>query len=123
MDKSFETNSQKPPIDWDRAISEFDNDREFLVQLMSNFCERYKQWHQEMQDLMDQHEEDPLRRLVHKLKGAAGNLYASPLYELAKTWEEELLEHRNENNKDFLEKCSYQVEQISQFLKVQTNWA
>lgn len=104
------------PIDWETALREFDNDKDFLLNLLSNFCTRFKEWNREMSCQIE-NEDMALKRMVHKLKGASGNLYTYELYRLAAQWEDELEKEQFNKSEFYLENISREIERIRIFLQ------
>lgn len=110
----------QPPIDWETALREFDNDEAFLLKLMSNFCSRFGQWYEEMQQMIN-NKDEALKRQVHKLKGAAGNLFTRDLYQLTAQWDEDLKEGNRNNSEKHLKKISKEVKRLEQYIEELAN--
>lgn len=110
-------NSKGKPIEWEKAMSDFENDREFMIHLLKSFIQRFLEWQKEMEILIKESRTSELRRLIHKIKGAAGNLYAPELYEKAAEWEEDLLNQEWNSTSHFFAETSNEVDKIREFLE------
>jgi len=104
------------PIDWETALREFDNDKDFLLSLLGNFCTRFEQWHKEMGQMIKDNDE-ALNRQVHKLKGASGNLFTQKLYQLASNWDEDLKNGNVNNSQEHLDKIHKEVKRLGQYIE------
>ncbi|MCU0554794.1 MAG: PAS domain S-box protein [Syntrophales bacterium] len=67
------------PMDFARALEEFDGNREFLVGLLERFLENVRAQLGTIREALDRADADILRREAHAIKGGAANLAAAEL--------------------------------------------
>lgn len=116
MNEVSDQKENMPPVEWDRAMTEFEGDREFIIHLLESFSQTFET----SAETLTSHFGDRsgvLRRNVHKLKGTAGNLYAFKLYNLAENWEKAILKNRKTDDNKRLEEIRLEVDRIRDFLK------
>lgn len=70
---------QAVPIDFARALEEFDGNREFLMGLLERFLENVRFQLGTIREALDRADAEILRREAHAIKGGAANLAASEL--------------------------------------------
>lgn len=103
------------PIDWEKAMSEFEGDSEFILHLLESFCNSFDERVKTLESLSGDRSGE-LRRTIHKLKGSAGNLYAFKLFEITRTWELNILQEKENHDKDFLKMVQKEGSRIANFL-------
>ncbi|MBI9089069.1 MAG: response regulator [Desulfobacterium sp.] len=72
-----------PPMVLDRAVEEFDGDRELVLEILSGFLAIAKGQVSTMEKALEHQERDVIRREAHAIKGGAANLTADRLADLA----------------------------------------
>ncbi|MCP3941552.1 MAG: response regulator [Desulfobacteraceae bacterium] len=75
------------PIDLSTAIEEFDNDREFLREVLENFLEIAENQIPVIAKAIEENHFQVVQKQAHSIKGGAGNLAAMPLSNAAATLE------------------------------------
>jgi HPt (histidine-containing phosphotransfer) domain-containing protein len=93
------------PLDYDRALEEFNMDNEVLDEILASFIQMGKKQIVSMEDALLQGDAEVVRREAHKIKGGASNLVALPLAKAA-----EHLEHCAENG--HLEEAAKALEKL-----------
>jgi len=71
---------RQAPIDYDTALQEFDMQSEVLNSVIKRFVEKGANQIAELDRAITDNDLEMTRKIVHKLKGAAGSLVARPLY-------------------------------------------
>lgn len=72
-----------PYLDTDFALKQVGGDQVLLENMFKRFIQQYGQAHTDTQALMASHNWQDARQLVHSIKGVAGNLGMTPLYQAA----------------------------------------
>ena len=67
------------PLDFERALAEFEGNREFLMGLLERFLENVRSQLGTIRDALDRADAEILRREAHAIKGGAANLAAAEL--------------------------------------------
>ena len=67
------------PMDFARALEEFEGNREFLTGLLENFLENVRAQLGTIREALDRADAEILRREAHAIKGGAANLAAAEL--------------------------------------------
>ncbi len=80
--------SGKHPIDFEKAVAEFDGMRELVVNLLEEFMQLAAEQVENMRNAIDQKDMETLSREAHTIKGGAANVYAIPVSCAAKKIEE-----------------------------------
>ncbi len=80
-------NTTKPtsehPFDYDRALDEFEGDREFLIEVVEGFITKLGPQLENLKRAVESRQADEVRRQAHAIKGGAANLTADQVAELA----------------------------------------
>jgi CheY-like chemotaxis protein/HPt (histidine-containing phosphotransfer) domain-containing protein len=76
-----------PGIDVESALKRLNGNRSLLENLLKEFSRDYQDSVEEIKEALDRRDISAAQRLVHTMKGAAGNLGATDLYEAADTLE------------------------------------
>ena len=76
------------PVDFDTAMERFDNDREFLMQMFSQYKDQLPERLKEIRFAMQDQDANRLALLAHNLKGVSLNFSANPLAEITRQLEE-----------------------------------
>jgi len=74
---------QVAPMDFDRAIEEFEGDREFLIEVLNGFLENVKSQIATIRQAISDGDSEAVRREAHSIKGGAANLTADALSKVA----------------------------------------
>jgi len=75
----FEIDSNNAPIDFKKALLEFEGDREFLLEVIVGFIENVKRQLVTIQKALDNGDAEVIRQEAHSIKGGAANLTAENL--------------------------------------------
>jgi HPt (histidine-containing phosphotransfer) domain-containing protein len=67
------------PLDFERALGEFEGNREFLTGLLERFLENVRSQLGTIREALDRADAEILRREAHAIKGGAANLAATEL--------------------------------------------
>jgi len=67
------------PIDYPQALEEFDNDPEFLLEVLTGFIENLNAQTKVLRSAIDDGDGDGVAKETHAIKGGAGNLTADML--------------------------------------------
>jgi CheY-like chemotaxis protein len=79
---------EKYPVDLEDALRRVDGDREFLEEILLNFVSRAPDQAAAIETFLGRNDARALTREAHSLKGAAGNLGAKQVAELARQLEQ-----------------------------------
>ncbi len=75
--------SEKSPFEFDKALEEFDMDKEFLKEVIDEFLETVTRQLPEIEKAVRDQDSDIISREAHAIKGGAANLCATPLSQAA----------------------------------------
>ncbi len=92
-------------MDFQKALEEFENDEEFLNELLDGFLQHLDVQIGRIREALSQGDADIVRREAHSIKGGAANLSADMLSEIAYQLE---IEGKSES----LEKCPFILEKL-----------
>lgn len=87
-DNPKEPDKQNRPIDYDTALSEFQNDKPLLDDVLKNFLIQVQQQIDVMSQALDTQKHDTLAKVAHAIKGGAANILAGDLSTAASRLEE-----------------------------------
>jgi HPt (histidine-containing phosphotransfer) domain-containing protein len=73
----------KAPIDLERAVCEFDADREFLKELLDGFLDNVRKQIEIIQRALEEGNSEAVRREAHSIKGGAANICADRMARMA----------------------------------------
>jgi len=76
---SNDTISKDVPLDFERALEEFGNDREFLIEVLEGFRENVRDQIINIRQAISENDAEIVRREAHAIKGGAANLTADNL--------------------------------------------
>jgi HPt (histidine-containing phosphotransfer) domain-containing protein len=79
----YRSSSIDTPIDYNRALSEFEGDSDLLKRLMEGFMTDVRKQIKTMHQAIAEGNSDLVKREAHAIKGGAANLTADALSELA----------------------------------------
>lgn len=79
-------------FDFSRGLERLQGNRELYFQILRNFSERYRSCSTRVEAALALRDRENAHQLVHNLKGLAGNLSATALYEAARSLDEALKE-------------------------------
>ncbi|RPI76763.1 MAG: PAS domain S-box protein [Desulfobacteraceae bacterium] len=82
-----ETAAGAPPMDFDKAVDEFEGDREFLLDVLSKYLEHARRQVSVIRQALETGNADPVMKEAHAIKGGAANLCADVLAEVARELE------------------------------------
>lgn len=77
------SSSKDTPIDYNRALSEFEGDRDLLKRLMEGFMTDVRKQIKIIRQAIAEGNSELVKREAHSIKGGAANLTAEALSELA----------------------------------------
>jgi HPt (histidine-containing phosphotransfer) domain-containing protein len=78
MDKN-----ETPPLDFDAALQQFDDDRDFLFEMLVDYKASLPERMKEIHAAFQEGNAEKLNRHAHNLKGISLNFHANPVIELA----------------------------------------
>lgn len=85
------------PMDIDRAIAEFDGDRSFVLEVLSEFLKSVKSQLESIHRALSENDTDVVKKEAHSIKGGAGNLAAFALMRAAESVEKSVSKGRFED--------------------------
>ncbi|MCF6247632.1 MAG: GAF domain-containing protein [Desulfobacula sp.] len=71
--------TNKPPFDYDKALDEFEDDKEFLKEVIDEFLEHLSTQLSKISMAISNNDPDAVEKEAHAIKGGAANLTAYPL--------------------------------------------
>ncbi len=71
------------PIDFDKAVEEFEGDKEFLMEIINSFLEKVGTQTETIRQAISNGDSEIVRREAHSIKGGAANLTADELSKVA----------------------------------------
>ena len=74
---------EMPPVVYEKILEEFDNDREFLSEIITGFLANVKRQLIVIQEGIEAADADKVKREAHAIKGGAANLMAVELSQAA----------------------------------------
>jgi signal transduction histidine kinase/CheY-like chemotaxis protein/HPt (histidine-containing phosphotransfer) domain-containing protein len=109
--------SDKPePMNFSRALAEFANDRETLVEVIYTFLESCLAQMALIDEAAGKGDFEAVRREAHKIKGGAGNLCAFPLEEAALALEKSAAASLADQVRDAFEQFNYELRRFESFV-------
>ena len=106
-----------PPIDMDQALEEFDNDQEFLREVIFDFLQNLKQQITIMRRAIGANDLKTLKQEAHAIKGGAANLTAGKLTKAARELEQAADPEEGNNLAPLLEKIEREYESLALFIR------
>ncbi|MCU7960493.1 MAG: PAS domain S-box protein [gamma proteobacterium symbiont of Bathyaustriella thionipta] len=82
-------------IDTEGALARLKGNSALYLRLLHSFHEQFYNAEQELAALLQQQDDEAARQLIHSIKGSAGNLGLTPLYETAALLEKAIKEHQD----------------------------
>lgn len=79
--------SNDPPMDFDKAVNEFDGDREGVLEITRGFLLNVSAQVRIIREAIGKGNGDAVRKEAHSIRGGASNLYAGRMAELARELE------------------------------------
>ncbi len=70
---------QKAPMNFQKALREFDGDKEFLIEILHDFLKQVKSQIEPIRQAISRGDAETVRREAHSIKGGAANLGANDL--------------------------------------------
>jgi len=111
----------KPSFDLDKALDIVDQDQEFLKELMEIFNSDYPQKLAAIYQAIKEKDFKTLNEIAHGLKGAAGNLFLTKIYELTLELEKKGKENKIEGAEEIYKELEEELEQFRKFV-YQPEW-
>jgi len=111
----------KPVFDLDKALEMVDQDKEFLKELMDTFKSDYPQKLDAICQAIKEKDFKTLNEAAHGLKGAAGNLFLTKVYELALELEKRGKENKIEGAEEIYKELEEEMEKFREFIS-QPGW-
>ncbi len=111
----------KLSFDLDKALETVDQDKEFLKELMDIFKSDYPQKLSKISRAIKEKDFKTLNETAHGLKGAAGNLYLTKVYELTLQLEKKGKENKIEGAKEIYQELEEELEKFKEFIS-QPGW-
>lgn len=97
-----------------KALQRFNGDYKILYKVVNNLIDNYENIGEVIEKILDLNQNDELLRLMHSVKGFAGNIDATEIRELASELEKEILYNKIDEGKlwDFVAKMKLFIEEI-----------
>jgi len=111
----------RPVFDLDKALEIVGQDKEFLKELMDTFKSDYPQKLSKISRAIKEKDFKTLNQTAHGLKGAAGNLYLTKVYELALELEKKGEENKIEGAEKIYKELEEEMERFREFIS-QPGW-
>lgn len=111
----------KLSFDLDKALDIVDQDKEFLKELMEIFNSDYPQKLTAIYQAIKEKDFKTLNESAHGLKGAAGNLFLTKVYELTLELEKRGKENKIEGAEEIYKELEEELEQFKKFVS-QPEW-
>ena len=111
----------KLSFDLDKALDIVDQDKEFLKELMEIFNSDYPQKLAAIYHAIKEKDFKTLNEIAHGLKGAAGNLFLTKVYELTLELEKRGKENKIEGAEEICKELEEELEQFREFIS-QPGW-
>jgi HPt (histidine-containing phosphotransfer) domain-containing protein len=104
--------STVPPLD-DRKLREIsDNDPEFVAELLELFREEGQRRLEELHDAAADNDTQAIMKAAHALKGAGGNIGATPLHELCTRLQEHARRHELAQSLDLVDPVTAELDRV-----------
>jgi CheY-like chemotaxis protein len=104
------------PVDLPAAIARFDDDRDFVLQILEDYRAQLPQRVQEIRELLQTGEATSLCRIAHNLKGVSLNISADPIAQAALGIEQSALREDLKGAADHLARLEIEVERFEDYL-------
>ena len=104
------------PMDYERAVEEFEGDRDFLQEVIKDFLSNVDQQLSALRHAVERYEWDTVRREAHSIKGGAANLTADDLALTAGELEEAALAEDMSLAWSCLEKLNTQFHVLKKYI-------
>ncbi len=118
----IKSNSGGPdiPMNYKKALAEFDGNEEFLMELVNDLLEEVKPQIETIRQAISDNEHETVMREAHSIKGGASNLAADDLSGVAFELEKAGKAGVSEGNKDLLTKLEKQFSRLERFCNEKT---
>jgi CheY-like chemotaxis protein/HPt (histidine-containing phosphotransfer) domain-containing protein len=109
------------PIDYDKALDEFEGDEEFLSEVVAGFLDNLKLQARAIRKAIEARDAETVQREGHSIKGGAGNLAAEPLSHIG--YELEMIGKSGElpAGKDALDRLELEAGRLETYLRQRVN--
>ncbi|MDZ7261464.1 MAG: response regulator [candidate division KSB1 bacterium] len=104
------------PIDLETALSRFDGDREFLMEMVEEFLHYAPEQLQTVAAALEKGDIKVVEREAHSLKGAAGNLSAQKLASLALQLEKSAHDGNLKETPSLIQKIQTELSHLNQYM-------
>ncbi len=108
------------PIDYKKALAEFDGNEEFLMELVNDLLEEVKPQIETIRQAISDNEHETVMREAHSIKGGAANLAAKDLSGVAFELEKAGKAGISEGNRDLLAKLETEFSRLERFYNEKT---
>ncbi|MEA1973015.1 MAG: response regulator [Candidatus Cloacimonadota bacterium] len=105
------------PFDYDEALYEFGNNKEFLQQVINKFLILTEDQIQEIDFLMEENNLDAIKAIVHKIRGGSASLSMNILSQVAADIEDMCLDNQIQALKTSLPKFHNEFIRVKKFSK------
>ena len=109
----------KAPMEYERALEEFEGDEEFLMEVLEGFIENVKSQIKIIRQAISDGDAEIVRREGHSIKGGAGNLTAGKLADIAFELEKIGRSGALKEGSDVLKKLEQEFFRLEHFAKTQ----
>lgn len=121
MEKEDKPLEDEPLFDLDKALEMVDQDKEFLKELVEIFSSDYPQRLSTIYQTIKEKDFKSLNETAHSLKGAAGSLFLSKVYELSLELEKRGKESKIEGIESIYKELEEELEKFKDFVS-QPGW-
>ncbi|MDD5456887.1 MAG: response regulator [Candidatus Margulisbacteria bacterium] len=115
--KPEKTDADKLTLDYEKALSEFDNDKEFLIDLIKNFIEITYQQADKIKVGLDTNNYQLIKENAHSIKGGAANLCATNLSKAAANLEQMAKNSKIENGLENFHNLVQYIKELGNYYK------
>lgn len=107
------------PIDLDKALREFDADRELIREVLGGFLTSVRRQAETIREALKEGNAELVRREAHSIKGGAANICADDLSRVASEMEHLGKSGSLENGEDLLHKMGGEIGRLEEFNKAE----
>ncbi len=109
--------SSVPGLDYTKGLQRLNYNYKMYAELLIKFYKSHSSISKDLRSVLNQGDTELFHRMIHTLKGVAGNLGLQNVHNAASKLESALNSQRLNNIQDLLEKIEYEIKRILDFLK------
>ena len=95
MESNLNTSGSAPILDMEDGVRRFAGNKTIYLTLLKKFCEMNQNYISELQAATNAKDMETCTRMLHSMKGAAGNVSATALFEMSRDFE--MMAHKDPN--------------------------